>query len=49
VDLTERHPDEKPISVSGTKVREQLRAGQQPDPRIMRPETAEILIEAFKG
>ena len=49
VDLTERHPDEKPVAVSGTKVREQLRAGQQPDPRIMRPETAEILIEAFKS
>ena len=49
VDLTERHPDEKPVAVSGTKVREQLRSGQQPDPRIMRPETAEILIEAFKS
>jgi sulfate adenylyltransferase len=49
VDLTERHPDEKPVAVSGTKVREQLRAGQKPDPRIMRPETAEILIEAFRG
>ena len=49
VDLTERHPDEKPVAVSGTKVREQLRSGQKPDPRIMRPETAEILIEAFKS
>jgi sulfate adenylyltransferase len=49
VDLTERHPDEKPVSVSGTKVREQLRSGQKPDPRIMRPETAEILIEAYRG
>jgi sulfate adenylyltransferase len=49
VDLTERHPDEKPVSVSGTKVREQLRAGERPDPRIMRPETADILIEAYRG
>ncbi len=49
VDLTDRHPDEKPVAVSGTKVREQLRSGQKPDPRIMRPETAEILIDAFKG
>ncbi len=49
VDLTDRHSDEKPVAVSGTKVREQLRAGQKPDPRIMRPETAEILIEAFKA
>lgn len=49
VDLTENHAEEKPVSVSGTKVREQLRAGETPDPRIMRPETAEILIDAFKG
>ena len=49
VDLTDDHPDEKPVSVSGTKVREQLKAGEHPDPRIMRPETAEILIEAYRG
>ncbi len=47
VDLTERHPDEKPVMVSGTKVREQLHSGETPDPRIMRPEVAAILIEAF--
>jgi sulfate adenylyltransferase len=49
VDLTERHKDEKPISVSGTKVREQLRAGERPDVRIMRGETADILIDALKS
>ena len=49
VDLTESHPDEKPYTISGTKVREQLRAGERPDARIMRPETADILIEAFRG
>ncbi len=49
VDLTEKHPDEKPVAVSGTRVREQLKNGEQPDPRIMRPETAEILIQAFRG
>jgi sulfate adenylyltransferase len=48
VDLTDGHPDEKPYAISGTKVREQLRAGQRPDPRIMRPETADILIEAYR-
>ncbi len=48
VDLTENHPDEKPLTVSGTRVREQLKAGERPDPRIMRPETAEILIEAYR-
>jgi sulfate adenylyltransferase len=48
VDLEERHPGEKPYSISGTKVREQLRAGERPDPRIMRPEIADLLIEAYK-
>ncbi len=49
VDLTENHPDEKPVSVSGTRVREQLRHGERPDPRIMRPEVADVLIEAFRS
>jgi sulfate adenylyltransferase len=49
VDLTENHPGEKPVAVSGTKVREQLQSGQRPDPRIMRPEIADILIEAYRG
>ncbi len=49
VDLTERHPGEKPFSISGTKVREQLQAGERPDLRIMRPEIADILIEAYHG
>ena len=49
VDLTERHPDEKPVSVSGTKVRAQLVEGERPDARIMRPEIADVLIEAYRG
>jgi sulfate adenylyltransferase len=48
VGLTDDHPDEKPVTVSGTKVREQLRTGERPDPRIMRPEIADILIEAYR-
>jgi sulfate adenylyltransferase len=48
VDLEERHPNEKPYSISGTKVREQLRAGERPDPRIMRPEIADLLIAAYR-
>ncbi len=48
VDLTERHEGEKPYSISGTKVREQLLAGERPDPRIMRPETSDVLIEAYR-
>jgi sulfate adenylyltransferase len=38
----------KPVSISGRELREQLRAGQLPDPRIMRPETARVLIERMK-
>ena len=49
VDLTENHPEEKPVSVSGTRVREQLRSGRRPDPRIMRPEIADVLIESFRA
>ncbi len=49
VDLTENHSDEKPYGISGTKVREQLRGGERPDPRIMRPEIADILIDAYKS
>ena len=48
VDLMERHEGEKPFFISGTKVREQLLSGERPDPRIMRPETSDILIEAYK-
>ncbi len=48
VDLTENHPDEKPVAISGTRVRELLRRGERPDPRILRPEIADILIEAYR-
>lgn len=49
VDLTENHPGEKPFSISGTKIRAMLQAGEHPDPRILRPEIAEILIRAYAG
>ena len=49
VDLVEKHPDEKPVSISGREIREQLVAGTLPDARIMRPETARILIEKMHG
>ncbi len=48
VDLTERHGEEKPFSISGTQVRAQLKSGEPPDPRILRPEIAKILIEAYR-
>jgi sulfate adenylyltransferase len=39
----------KQVSISGRELREKLRAGTLPDPRIMRPETAQILIERMKA
>ncbi len=47
VDLTERHPGEKPFSISGTQVRSLLQGGERPDPRVLRPEIASILIDAY--
>lgn len=38
----------KPVTVSGSVLRQQLLAGQSPDPRIIRPETSKILIEAYQ-
>jgi sulfate adenylyltransferase len=39
----------KQVSISGRELREKLRAGVLPDARVMRPETAKILIESMKG
>ncbi len=39
----------KQVSISGRDLREKLRAGELPDPRIMRPETARILIESMRN
>jgi sulfate adenylyltransferase len=39
----------KQVSISGRELREKLRAGELPDARVMRPETARILIERMKG
>lgn len=49
VDLMDNHTDEKPVFISGRKVREQLIAGEMPDQRIIRPETAKILIEKMRA
>jgi sulfate adenylyltransferase len=48
VDLTERHPGEKPVSISGKDIRATLLKGEQVDPRIMRPSTSQILGAAMK-
>jgi sulfate adenylyltransferase len=47
VDLMETHPNEKPVSISGSKIRQLLGDGERPDPRILRPEIADILISYY--
>jgi sulfate adenylyltransferase len=39
----------KQVNIAGRLLREKLRAGELPDARVMRPETARILIERMKG
>ena len=39
----------KQVNIAGRLMREKLRAGELPDPRVMRPETARILIERMKA
>jgi sulfate adenylyltransferase len=39
----------KQVSISGRDLRETLRKGELPDPRVLRPETARILIDSMKG
>ena len=48
VGLVEENKDKTMVSISGTKVREQLMSGQKPDPRIMRPSTAEVLVRFYQ-
>ncbi len=48
VDLTDNHPGEKPVSISGKDVRKALQEGREVDPRIMRPSTSRILAAAMK-
>ena len=42
------HTPDKHVSLSGTKVRELLLAGQLPPPEVSRKEVAEVLIEAMR-
>lgn len=51
VDLMSNHTaeDDKPLFISGKKVRAMLVEGQLPPTEIMRPATAEILIETYRA
>lgn len=48
VELMEAHPQEKPVTISGSKIREMLTKGEHPDSRILRPEIADILIGYYR-
>ena len=43
------HGDADRVSLSGTKVREMLRAGERPPPEFSRPDVADILIQAMRA
>lgn len=47
VALVAENKDKKSVSISGTKVRQMLNDGEKPDERVMRPSTAEVLIEYY--
>jgi len=49
VGLMEENKENTSVFISGTKVREQLMAGDTPDPRIMRESTAKILVDYYKS
>ena len=51
VGLVEEHAPKgwKPVNISGTELREKFKQGELPDPGIMRPETARVLIEKYKA
>lgn len=47
VGLVADNKGKKSVSISGTKVREMLNRGEKPDERVMRPSTAEVLIQYY--
>ncbi len=49
VDLMENHKGEDAYFISGKRVREMLVGGEHPPAKIMRQQTAEILIEAYRS
>jgi sulfate adenylyltransferase len=49
VGLVEDNKGKTVVSISGTKVREQLTNGECPDPRIMRESTARVLVDYYRA
>lgn len=49
VGLVSENKQNTMVSISGSKVREQLAGGEFPDPRIMRESTAKILVDFYKA
>jgi len=48
VGLMAENKENTSVFISGTKVRDILTSGELPDARIMRPSTAEVLVEYYK-
>ena len=51
VGLVEEHAPKgwKPVNISGSDLRAKLKDGQLPDPGVMRPETAKVLMAKYQG
>ena len=46
--LVTDNPGKTVVTISGTKMRELLDAGQMPDDRVMRPSTAKVLAAYYR-
>ncbi len=49
VGLVMENKDKTSVNISGTKMREILGNGEMPDDRVMRPSTAQVLVEFYKS
>jgi sulfate adenylyltransferase len=49
VGLIDEHKGFAPFTISGSQIRQMLQKGETPDPRIVRPEVAEILIRYYNN
>lgn len=49
VGLVEENQGKTPVNISGTRMRELLGSGQMPDERVMRPCTAQVLMDYYRS